>query len=264
MKKINIAAVIFLILALGAFIRSVPYRTQVKEAGKDIPKLTGRVVDMADALTPEEEVRVTQEIITLEKKTGGQMAILTIFSTGTTPIEEYSMKVAESWKIGHKGNDNGAILILAIKDRRNRLEIGRGWEGPINDARAGDILRHMANFLRKGFYEEALTLAVRAVTGFVTGGGADLPQLEKNTIGKDITTPDDHAFRWTTLATLLLMISIGCTRPGRHIYAFLVLNLIGLGGGSSGGSSSGGGGGSDDDYSGDGGSFSGGGASGSW
>ena len=215
MKKINIPALFFLILAFAAFVYSSCFRLQTLNAGKEIPELTGRVVDLADVLTPSEEARVSAEIVGLEKKTGGQMAVLTLFSTGRIPIETYSIRVADAWKIGHAGRDNGAILILAIQDRRNRLEIGRGWEGPVTDARAGDILRKMAPFLKKGLHEQGITLAIRSVTGLVSGERVETPELGKNSHGSRPATPHDRSFRSTALGILLLIISALCTRRGR-------------------------------------------------
>lgn len=263
MKKypfLNIKAIIFLVIALGCYLYSWIIEIQLKHTAGEMPQLTGRVVDQAEVLTPQEETSLENEIIQLEKKTGGQMAILTIFTTGNMPIEEYSIKLAEQWKIGYAGKDNGAILTLAIQDHRNRLEIGRGWEGPINDARAGDILRGMAPFLRKGFYAEALTYAVRSVEGFVTGEAQDLPTLDKSSdYNEQPTTPQDRIEWARIIAVLFLLISFGCTTFGK-LFFIEILTGSGSSGGSSRSGSSGGGGG----FSGGGGGFSGGGASGRW
>lgn len=263
MKKypfINIKAIFFLLLALGCFLYSWNIEIQLNHSSGEIPPLIGRIVDQAEVLTLQEKQALEDEIIRLEKATGGQMAILTIFTTGDQPIEEYSIKVADDWQIGYAGKDNGAILTLAIQDHRNRLEIGRGWEGCINDARAGDILRGMAPFLRKGYYADALSYAIRSVEGFVCGETQDLPTLDKSyDYNGQPTTPQDR-IEWTRIiAVLFLLISFGCTTFGKLFFIEILTGSGSSGGGSSGGGSSGGGG-----YSGGGGSFSGGGASGRW
>ena len=132
---------------------------EVKEL--KVPPLIGRVVDTAKVFNRQHLQTLDQEIVALEKASGGQMAILTIPSLQGNVLEDFSLKVAETWKIGHKGKDNGLILLLAIKDRRVRVEVGYGWEGDIPDAKAGDIIRMMKPYLAKGDYEGACIVAVR-------------------------------------------------------------------------------------------------------
>jgi uncharacterized protein len=100
------------------------------------------------------------------------MAVLLIRSLYGDPIEDFGLAVAEKWKIGWKDKDNGVVLVLAMEDRRSRLEIGYGYEGVINDARAGDILRNMAPFMRKGEYKQAVSYAIGSVSAFVLNENA--------------------------------------------------------------------------------------------
>ena len=111
---------------------------------------TRRVVDESGVLTSGEIESLTRQIDAFEAASGGQMAVLLIRSLYGDAVEDFSLAVAEKWKIGWKDRDNGVVLVLAMEDRRSRLEIGYGYEGVINDARAGDILRNMAPFMRKG------------------------------------------------------------------------------------------------------------------
>ena len=94
---------------------------------------------------------------------------LTVDTLDGTPIEEFGIRVMDQWKIGRKGKDDGAILIIALRDRAMRLEIGYGWEGDINDARAGDIIRGLAPFFRENRYTDGVLFAVGEVQRFVTG-----------------------------------------------------------------------------------------------
>ena len=133
-----------------------------------IPELgTRRVVDEAGILTQAEINALTAQIDVYEAASKGQMAVLLIQSLHGDPIEEFSLAVAEKWKIGRHNEDNGVLLLLAMDDRENRLEIGYGLEGVINDARAGDILRDMAPFLRQGKYAQAISFAISSVSAFV-------------------------------------------------------------------------------------------------
>ncbi len=135
----------------------------------EVPPLTGRVVDRAGVFGSDGIAKIEAAILELEATSGGQMAVLTVKTLDRTPIEEFGIAVMDKWKIGHKNKDDGIILIMAVGDREMRLEVGYGWEGDINDARAGDILRAMAPFLRDGRYTEAAVYAVGEVQRHVTG-----------------------------------------------------------------------------------------------
>ena len=94
----------------------------------EVPPLTGRVVDRAGVFGAGAS-RVEAAVLALENASGGQMAVLTVPTLDGEPIEDFSIRVAEAWKIGRKGKDNGAILVIVPDDREMRLEIGYGWEG---------------------------------------------------------------------------------------------------------------------------------------
>ena len=135
-----------------------------------VPQLTGRVVDQAKIFGASGAEKIDAAIRALETATGGgQMAVLTVDTLDGTPIEEFGIRVMDQWKIGRKGKDDGAILIIALRDRAMRLEIGYGWEGDINDARAGDIIRGLAPFFRENRYTAGVLFAVGEVQRFVTG-----------------------------------------------------------------------------------------------
>ena len=210
-----------------------------------LPELTGRVVDNARIFTAEQSAQIESAIIQLEKATGGQMAVLTVKSLNGMPIEWYSIKLAEKWKIGHKGKDNGAILIIALNDRSMRLEIGYGWEGAVNDARAGDIIRELVPYFRANKYGEGTAQAVMRGQEFVTGKPVEgLPPLKQ--------TPRRQP-GGSALLIICAIIALAVLSGGR------ILIIPGFGGGFRGGGGFGGGG-----FSGGGGGFGGGGSSGRW
>ncbi len=92
------------------------------------------------------------------------MAFVTIDSLDGEPVEDFANNLYRAWGIGKKGKDEGLLLLLAVKDRRSRLEIGRGLEGPITDGTSGSVLRQMAPSLRAGDYGDAM-LTAAAVSG---------------------------------------------------------------------------------------------------
>ena len=139
-------------------------------AGLDVPPLTGRVVDRAGIFGADGTAKIEQAIRQLENATGGgQMAVLTIPSLDGASLEEFGIAVMDKWKIGNKDKDDGIILIIAAKDRKIRFEVGYGWEGQINDARAGDMIRALGPYFRENRYTDGVVNAVGQVQQYVTG-----------------------------------------------------------------------------------------------
>lgn len=120
-------------------------------------------MDEAQVFSKEERNRILSTIQKLEKATdGGQMAVVTLKSLNGISIEEAGIKIADAWKVGNRGKDDGAILIIVPSERQMRLEIGYGWEGSINDARAGDIIRGLKPFFPCGTLRRRRRLRCRA------------------------------------------------------------------------------------------------------
>ena len=214
----------------------------------DVPGLTGRVVDRSGILSVSQKREITDDIIQIEKNTGGQMAVLIVNSIGNNSLEDYSIKVAEKWKIGLKGKDNGVILIIVKNDRKIRLEVGYGWEGFINDARAGDIIRAMAPYFKKGQYAQGIIKAIGYVQAFVKGDKQKQPPKADN---------DGGGIFLFFVILFLVLGYFNRFRRGHRTYGRRSGGWIFFGGGFGGGSDGGG-------FSGGGGGFGGGGASGGW
>ena len=106
----------------------------------DVPKLTGYVNDHAGMLSPSANATLEQELRAFEQSDSTQIVIVTIPSLQGEVLEEFSLKVAESWKIGQKGKDNGIIFLVSKEDRKLRVEVGRGLEGKLTDLMAGRII----------------------------------------------------------------------------------------------------------------------------
>jgi uncharacterized protein len=107
----------------------------------DVPPLTGRVVDLAGVLPVHDSEALTNQLKTHEENTGNQVAVLILPSLDGEPLEEFSHRVATTWKLGQKGTDNGVLLLIALKERKLRIEVGYGLEGALTDLRSSRIIR---------------------------------------------------------------------------------------------------------------------------
>ena len=219
-----------------------------------VPSLSARVVDCAGVLSTREVQCLDALLVLFESVTNGQMAVLfeKALPEGET-VETRSLAVAETWKIGHKDQDNGVLLYFAIQDRRNRLEVGYGWEGSLTDARAGDILRGLVPHLQKEHYAVAAEQAIHAVCRIVSG----------KSLGTPVLTPEveSEARDWEPIFVKIVL--------GLWVILFVFRMFFDNDRGSRGGFGGGigfriGGGGFGGGFRGGGGGFGGGGASGRW
>jgi uncharacterized protein len=105
-----------------------------------VPQLTARVTDLAGTLTPQQRAALEERLAAFEARQGSQIAVLIVPTTQPETIEQFSIRAAEAWKIGRKGVDDGALLVVAMKDRTLRIEVGYGLEGALPDARAKRII----------------------------------------------------------------------------------------------------------------------------
>lgn len=106
----------------------------------DVPPLTGRVMDLADLLQPQTEAWLDDYLSELERTDSTQVAVLTIPALAGENLEEYSVRVAQTWGLGRRDFDNGALLLVARDDRTVRIEVGYGLEGTLTDLLAGRIV----------------------------------------------------------------------------------------------------------------------------
>ncbi|HZX33664.1 MAG TPA: YgcG family protein [Rhodocyclaceae bacterium] len=123
-------------------------------AAQAIPPLTARVMDRTGTLPPDQVASLERTLESFETRTGIQFAVLLVPTTGEEPIEQYALRAAEQWKLGRKGVDDGALLVVAKDDRAMRIEVGYGLEGALNDATCKRIISEiMAPRFRAGdFY----------------------------------------------------------------------------------------------------------------
>lgn len=136
----------------------------------DVPPLTGRIVDLANVIPADREDALTQELQQLESTDSTQVVLLTIPSLEGEAPEAYSLRVAEKWQIGHKGSDNGVLLMVAMAEHDIRIEVGYGLEGRLPDITAGRIIRNeMVPLFKQGDYAGGIERGVHSIIGAVRG-----------------------------------------------------------------------------------------------
>jgi len=136
----------------------------------EIPALSGRVNDYAGMLSPAAVQTLEQRLAELEQSDSTQVVVLTVPTIDGENIEQFGIRVAEAWRIGQKGLDNGAILLIAKQERKVRIEVGRGLEGKLTDLMAGRIIRDVITprFKAQDF-DGGVLAGVEAITATVKG-----------------------------------------------------------------------------------------------
>ena len=135
-----------------------------------LPPLRSPVTDLTNTLTPEQVKALEQTLLAFEKRKGSQIAILVLPSTKPEAIAQFSIRLAEAWRVGRKSIDDGAIIVLALEDREVRIEVGYGLEGALPDLIAARIIRQdMVPHLRRGEVYLALTAAVDRIVRVIDG-----------------------------------------------------------------------------------------------
>ena len=246
-----------------------------------VPQLQARVTDQVKLLTADQRASLEAVLADYEAKTGSQIAVLLISSTAPEPIEQYSIRVTDAWKLGRKGVDDGVLLVVAKDNpsslRRLRIEAGRGVQGVLTDAQSKRVLQDViAPHFRTNDYYGGLTAGVGAIATLLdkeqfpapAAGQAPAPRQAQQDSGFPL---------WPLLLfgvfVILPMLRGGSRRRGLHssgwgsdVAGVVIGSVIGnaLGNAGRGGGGGFGGGGSGGFGGGGGGTFDGGGASGDW
>ncbi|HVS66423.1 MAG TPA: TPM domain-containing protein [Thermoanaerobaculia bacterium] len=234
-------------------------------AALEVPFLGGRVNDLAGMLDAGERDRLEQALASFEEETGSQVVVLTVPSLEGDSLEDFSIRVVETWQLGREGVDDGALLLIAEAERRMRIETGYGLEGVLTDAASRRILdRVITPRFRAGDFAGGIEAGVDAMLSVIRG--EELPAPERRG-----PPPGPVLAGCFQLFVLLLVLGLFVaqrvsSRGGRRRRsgAWAVGPLLwGAGRGWSSGRSRGGGS-FGRGFSGGGGSFGGGGASGGW
>jgi uncharacterized protein len=138
--------------------------------GLEVPPLKGYVNDYANMMSRETRARLEKELKDFERSDSTQVVILTVESIEGDVLESFSIRVAEKWKVGQKGKDNGVILLAVKKERKTRIEVGRGLEGQLTDLTAGRIVQLVINpQFKRGDFNAGFQSGIRAVIDATRG-----------------------------------------------------------------------------------------------
>lgn len=268
---------------------------------EEVPALRGHVNDYAAMLSPQAAQQLEAGLTAFEASDSTQIVVLTIPSLEGQVLEEYAIRVVEAWKIGQKGKDNGALLLVVQNDRKIRIEVGRGLEGKLTDLTSGRIIRNeISPAFKRGDFDAGIAAGVGAIMATVRGEyQAEAAPIRE---GKQGASPIFTLLIFVLVASVFLggiskllgglAGAVGLPIAASLSFAgvpFFLLGLLAFGGfllglflaflfsvggrgrggggpfiGGFGGGFGGGGGGFGGGFSGGGGSFGGGGASGDW
>jgi uncharacterized protein len=143
-----------------------------------VPPLSARVTDLTGTLSGGAVARIEAKLAALEAKKGSQIAVLIVPTTSPEDIEQFGIRVEEAWKLGRKGVDDGAYLIVAKNDRRVRIEVGYGLEGALPDAIANRIIEEtITPHFKLGDYDGGVEAGVDQMISVVNG--EPLPEPDK-------------------------------------------------------------------------------------
>jgi len=192
-------------------------------AQKPVPELWNmRVHDDAHVLRQSTIDQLEKQLAQYEDSTSNQIAILTINSLDGESLEEYSIKVAEKWKLGQKEKDNGVLLLIAVDDHKMRIEVGEGLEGVLTDAISNRIIRNeMAPAFRRGDFDEGIVTAIHAIIKAI---GGEYTASDSDSID-DLTTKQRiliglGLYLFLSLFAFFALVVPGCT--GWGLYGFLI------------------------------------------
>lgn len=147
----------------------------------DIPPLTGRVVDQAHLLSSSAISDLNAALAAHELKTSNQVAVLTLTSLEGHPLEDFSQQVSTAWALGKKGTDNGVLFLIAVQEKKVRIEVGYGLEGTLTDAKSSRIIRHeVVPRFRTGDFSGGVIAGTHAILATIEGTYVNTPSSTEN------------------------------------------------------------------------------------
>ena len=268
MKKLraaSLAAALLLLFATAALALDVP------------PAPTRWFTDKAGIVNAMQAAQLDEKLQTFEQQQGAQFIVYVFPSLEGDPVEDFTIRCAEKWKVGNKKYDNGLILFVFVKERKVRIEVGYGLEGTVTDAFSSRVIRdYIAPHFQQNDYAGGLNAAVDALIAKIKGGEPPVPPVQQQPQGGRAGWSGIDPFFILIIVVIFFVFILPMLRGGRRAGGcggcFWPMFFPGGGttfGGSGGGWSSGGGfgggfGGGGGGFSGGGGSFGGGGATGGW
>lgn len=187
----------------------------------DVPALRGRVNDHADLLSAPAEARIEETLGALERDQGAQVAVLTIESLEGEALEDYSLRVAETWRLGRADEDDGALLLIAKADRAMRLEVGYGLEPVLTDVMSRRILDEIVRpRFRSGDFDGGVERAIEAIDGLIRGTSTLPPPSASNASGE--LPPKFFGLVWLLFQVPFIWIVLGTNPFQWFLYLFLI------------------------------------------
>jgi uncharacterized protein len=170
-----------LVLALICALLLLPLGTALVSA-QNFPDYQGFVNDYAGLLSPQVKAQLEAKLTQLQKDTTAQVAVVTVKSLEGDTIEDYAVRLFEKWGIGQKDKNNGVLFLVALDDRKMRIEVGYGLEPVITDGRAGRIRDNdVLPSFKKGDYEGGIVAGVNSIEDYIRKGTPPAP-LEDNPV----------------------------------------------------------------------------------
>ncbi len=212
-------------------------------AAFQIPQPTNWVNDFASVLSPQTESRINQQALEFKQKTEVEFAIATFSTIEDWDENTAATKVYETWKIGSK-RDEGVLILLAVKERRIKIETGYGAEPYVTDAFSGDVYRDMKGLLPKGSerWDDAMSLAADLILGRIAKEkGVTLSGVPE--YSEAIHQPRSIAGVITLIVIFVVLMIVTKGKILEVLLWAIILNGRGGGGGFGGGSRGGGSGG---------------------
>jgi uncharacterized protein len=261
---VNLRRFVLLVGLLATF----GYAVLRAETVAQLPMPTSYVEDFAGVIDSNSKQQMEELSRAVYEQAHATIEVVTVHSLDGESIDQFATDLEDKWKVGPKGTDRGLIMILAINDRKRRIEVGYGLEGILNDAKVGDIGRTMIPWLQRGEYGQGLLEGEQQIANVIAADAhVTLTQL-----GPPVQQPAPQHSRndWLGIViffVILFFIFRGARRGGAGWLPWFILGNM-MGGGRGGGFGGGGGGGGDSgggDFGGGfGGGSGGGGASGGW
>jgi uncharacterized protein len=248
---------------------AVSYIGARAESVSQLPAPTSYVQDFAGVIDAGSKQQMEQLSREVYQQAHATIVVVTIHSLDGVSIEEFATDLEDKWRVGPKGSDRGVLMILAINDRKRRIEVGYGLEGILTDARVGDIGRTMVPYLQRDEYGQGLLQGEQQIANIIAADA----NVKLAPLAHPVRQPAPQRGRKDWLGIVIFFFIIffifrgGRRGGGGWLPWFILGNMMGGGrGGGWGGGSGGGGGGNDggDFGGGFGGGSGGGGASGGW
>ncbi len=236
----------------------VPISAALAQSTPEFPELSGRVVDKAGMLSPTTESQITQMLQAHEQGTTEQVVVVTLPDLQGYAIEDFGYQLGRHWGIGQKGEDNGALLIVAQQERKIRIEVGYGLEGRLTDAASATIINQiMTPAFKQSQFEQGVLNGAAAMVNVLGGEPLAVPSRTVSG-GREKPELSLVSLLFFIIMAVIYFIGGGRGRGRRGGAALLGGALLGASMGGRGGGFGGGG------FGGGGGGFGGGGASGGW